>query len=71
MLRFIIIIIIFLDIFQATDDRRSDLSEVFYVGQSVRSNIVDVGQTSELVFTWRPSGFPPLIFFSNLFTGLQ
>ncbi|KAG8367979.1 hypothetical protein BUALT_Bualt16G0128900 [Buddleja alternifolia] len=27
---------------KATDDRRSDLSEVFYVGQSVRSNIVDV-----------------------------
>ncbi|GFP98814.1 kinesin-3 [Phtheirospermum japonicum] len=26
----------------ATDDRRLDLSEVFYVGQSVRSNIVDV-----------------------------
>ncbi|KAL6540426.1 hypothetical protein OROMI_024309 [Orobanche minor] len=27
---------------KATDDRRSDLSEIFYVGQSVRSNIVDV-----------------------------
>ncbi|KAL7134052.1 hypothetical protein ABFS83_11G001300 [Erythranthe nasuta] len=27
---------------KAIDDRRSDLSEVFYVGQSVRSNIVDV-----------------------------
>ncbi|GFP79860.1 protein rrp5 homolog [Phtheirospermum japonicum] len=27
---------------KATDDRRLDLSEVFYVGQSVRSNIVDV-----------------------------
>ncbi|XP_057768681.1 rRNA biogenesis protein RRP5 isoform X2 [Salvia miltiorrhiza] len=27
---------------KATDDRRSDLSEVFYVGQSVRSNIVDI-----------------------------
>ncbi|KAK4432202.1 rRNA biogenesis protein RRP5 [Sesamum alatum] len=27
---------------KATDDRRLDLSEVFYVGQSVRSNVVDV-----------------------------
>ncbi|PIN20215.1 rRNA processing protein Rrp5 [Handroanthus impetiginosus] len=27
---------------KAIDDRRSDLSEVFYVGQSVRSNILDV-----------------------------
>ncbi|KAL0428653.1 UNVERIFIED_CONTAM: rRNA biogenesis protein RRP5 [Sesamum latifolium] len=27
---------------KATDDRRADLSEVFYVGQSVRSNVVDV-----------------------------
>ncbi|KAL8459787.1 hypothetical protein ACS0TY_031636 [Phlomoides rotata] len=27
---------------KATDDRRLDLSEVFYIGQSVRSNIVDV-----------------------------
>ncbi|KAL8547010.1 hypothetical protein ACS0TY_006653 [Phlomoides rotata] len=27
---------------KATGDRRLDLSEVFYVGQSIRSNIVDV-----------------------------
>ncbi|KAL0316910.1 UNVERIFIED_CONTAM: rRNA biogenesis protein RRP5, partial [Sesamum radiatum] len=27
---------------KATDDRRANLSEVFYVGQSVRSNVVDV-----------------------------
>ncbi|XP_041997837.1 rRNA biogenesis protein RRP5-like isoform X2 [Salvia splendens] len=27
---------------KVTDDRRSDLSEVFFVGQSVRSNIVDI-----------------------------
>ncbi|KAL6563943.1 hypothetical protein OROHE_005183 [Orobanche hederae] len=27
---------------KASDDRRSDLSEVFYVGQSVRRNIVDI-----------------------------
>ncbi|KAM7524627.1 hypothetical protein LguiA_014529 [Lonicera macranthoides] len=27
---------------KATDDRRADISEVFYIGQSVRSNILDV-----------------------------
>ncbi|KAL8507127.1 hypothetical protein ACS0TY_017863 [Phlomoides rotata] len=30
------------DVLQATSDRRLDLSKVFYIGQSVRSNIVDV-----------------------------
>lgn len=29
------------------DDQRSQLSEAFYVGQSVRSNIIDVGELSE------------------------
>ncbi|CAH9109012.1 unnamed protein product [Cuscuta europaea] len=31
---------------KATDDRRSDTSEVFYVGQSVRTNILDVNDES-------------------------
>jgi hypothetical protein len=29
------------------DDQRSQLSEAFYIGQSVRSNILDVGELSE------------------------
>ena len=29
------------------DDQRSQLSEAFYVGQSVRSNILDVGELSK------------------------
>lgn len=33
-------------ILKATDDRRADLSEAFYIGQSVRSNILDVGASS-------------------------
>ncbi|KAG6744902.1 hypothetical protein POTOM_051543 [Populus tomentosa] len=32
---------------KAMDDQRSQLSEAFYVGQSVRSNILDVGELSE------------------------
>ncbi|KAF9664808.1 hypothetical protein SADUNF_Sadunf16G0056600 [Salix dunnii] len=31
---------------KAMDDQRSQLSEAFYVGQSVRSNIIDVGELS-------------------------
>jgi hypothetical protein len=32
---------------QATDDQRVELSESFYIGQSVRSNILDVGELLE------------------------
>ncbi|KAL0338043.1 UNVERIFIED_CONTAM: rRNA biogenesis protein RRP5 [Sesamum calycinum] len=33
---------------KATDDRRANLSEVFYVGQSVRSNVVDIAKLQVL-----------------------
>ena len=35
---------------QAMDDQRAQLSEAFYVGQSVRSNILDVGEPSDAEF---------------------
>ncbi|KAJ0028110.1 hypothetical protein Pint_36333 [Pistacia integerrima] len=35
---------------KAMDDQRADLSKAFYVGQSVRSNIVDVGELLEAKF---------------------
>lgn len=31
-------------LFQATDDQTVELAEAFFVGQSVRSNILDVGE---------------------------
>ncbi|KAI3446386.1 hypothetical protein Pfo_003051 [Paulownia fortunei] len=41
---------------KATDDRRSDLSEVFYVGQSVRSNIFDVsGEMGRITLSLKQS----------------
>lgn len=38
------------DLVKATDHRRADLSEVFFVGQSVRSNILDVSRNWDFVF---------------------
>lgn len=29
------------------DDQRAQISEAFYIGQSVRSNVLDVGDLSE------------------------
>lgn len=41
---------------KATDHRRADLSEVFFVGQSVRSNIVDVGsETGRITLSLKQS----------------
>ncbi|XP_059646446.1 rRNA biogenesis protein RRP5 [Cornus florida] len=41
---------------KATDDRRTDLSEVFYIGQSVRSNILDVsGEKGRITLSLKQS----------------
>lgn len=37
---------------KATDDRRFSLSEVYQIGQSVRSNVVDVGQPFGKMKLW-------------------
>lgn len=37
-------------ILKAMDDRRTDIREAFYIGQSVRSNILDVGDLSQTEF---------------------
>lgn len=32
------------------DDHKGDLSEAYYIGQSVRSNILDVGELFDTTF---------------------
>uniref|UniRef100_A0A5B7AEH9 rRNA biogenesis protein RRP5 n=1 Tax=Davidia involucrata TaxID=16924 RepID=A0A5B7AEH9_DAVIN len=41
---------------KATDDRRADLSEVFYIGQSIRSNVLDVSnETGRITLSLKQS----------------
>lgn len=53
------------------DDQRADLSKAFYVGQSVRSNILDVREllATELFIFWPFKGLAMNFYFHFLFPG--